>query len=159
VVSDVTVFTKNRNRLLKAEITDGFFSAVVEQARGLGLLSDEHFTVDGTLIEAWAGHKSFKRKDPPACASFSLFSMPCFTTKRAGKHLRSPPQHLPLLPPERGLRTQLLLQARFSFALLFKIGDCGSEFSSRTKLAERTQGMDCQALSCGAGVPFLVDSI
>jgi hypothetical protein len=48
-----------------------FFAAVVGQARGQGLLSDEHFTVDGTLIEAWAGHKSFKRKDqrgakPPA---------------------------------------------------------------------------------------------
>jgi hypothetical protein len=43
----------------------GFFTAVVDQARAHGLLSDEHFTVDGTLIEAWAGHKSFKRKDNP----------------------------------------------------------------------------------------------
>ena len=59
---DVTVFTKNRERLLKSEVAQGFFHAVVEQARAQGLLSDEHFTVDGTLIEAWAGHKSFKRK-------------------------------------------------------------------------------------------------
>jgi len=62
-VWDATVFSKNRERLLEGEIAEGFFAAVVGQARGQGLLSDEHFTVDGTLIEAWAGHKSFKRKD------------------------------------------------------------------------------------------------
>ena len=45
-------------------MAQGFFTAVVDQARTQGLLSDEHFTVDGTLIEAWASHKSFKRKDP-----------------------------------------------------------------------------------------------
>ena len=61
-VRDVMVFTKNRERLLVGEVAQGFFNAVVEQARAQGLLSDEHFTVDGTLIEAWAGHKSFKRK-------------------------------------------------------------------------------------------------
>ncbi len=59
---DVTVFSKNRERLLVADVAQGFFNAVVDQARAQGLLSDEHFTVDGTLIEAWAGHKSFKRK-------------------------------------------------------------------------------------------------
>jgi transposase len=64
-VWDATVFTKNRERLLEDEVAAGFFSAVVDQARAHGLLSDEHFTVDGTLIEAWAGHKSFKRKDNP----------------------------------------------------------------------------------------------
>ena len=61
-VWDVTVFTKNRERLLVAEAAQGFFNAVLDQADGQGLLSNEHFTVDGTLIEAWAGHKSFKRK-------------------------------------------------------------------------------------------------
>jgi transposase len=61
-VWDVTVFTKNRERLLVGEVAQGFFNAVVEQAGARGLLSNEHFTVDGTLIEAWAGHKSFKRK-------------------------------------------------------------------------------------------------
>ena len=61
-VWDVTVFTKNRERLLVGEVAQGFFTAVVEQAGAQGLLSNEHFTVDGTLIEAWAGHKSFKRK-------------------------------------------------------------------------------------------------
>ena len=62
-VWEVTVFTKNRNRLLEGEIAEGFFQAVLEQAREAGLLSDEHFTVDGTLIEAWASHKSFRPKD------------------------------------------------------------------------------------------------
>jgi len=62
-VWDVTVFTKNRNRLLSGEIAEAFFQAVLEQAREAGLLSDEHFTVDGTLIEAWAGQKSFRPKD------------------------------------------------------------------------------------------------
>src|ERR1700686_982291 len=58
-----TVFTKNRDRLLQGAVADEFFSLIVGQARSLKLLSDEHFTVDGTLIEAWAGHKSFQRKD------------------------------------------------------------------------------------------------
>src|SRR3989440_2264394 len=65
-VWDVTVFTKNRDRLLEAEVAEAFFAAVLAQARQRGLLSDEHFTVDGTLIEAWAGQKSFKRKDEQA---------------------------------------------------------------------------------------------
>src|ERR1700737_268178 len=65
-VWDVTVFTKNRDRLLKGKVAEAFFAAVLAQARQRSLLSDEHFTVDGTLIEAWAGHKSFKRKDGQA---------------------------------------------------------------------------------------------
>jgi len=66
---DVTVFTKNRQRLLAGNIADAFFAAVLKQARQRNLLSDEHFTVDGTLLEAWAGQKSFCRVDnrqPPA---------------------------------------------------------------------------------------------
>jgi transposase len=62
-VWDATTFTKNRDRLLDGDIASGFFAAVVEQAREQGLLSDEHFTVDGTLIEAWASQKSFRPKD------------------------------------------------------------------------------------------------
>ena len=56
-----TVFTKNRDRLLNQETARTFFRHVVERAQGL--MSDEHFTVDGTLIEAWASQKSFQRKD------------------------------------------------------------------------------------------------
>jgi hypothetical protein len=59
---DVTVFTKNRQRLLAGNIADAFF-AVLKQARQRDLLSDEHFTVDGTLLEAWAGQKSFRHVD------------------------------------------------------------------------------------------------
>ena len=62
-VWDVTVFTKNRDRLLKAEVARKFFELVVEEAKSLDLMSDEHFTVDGTLLEACAGLKSFKSKD------------------------------------------------------------------------------------------------
>ena len=58
-----TVFTKNRDRLLDGEVARLFFEEVVAEAMARGLTSDEHFTVDGTLIEAWAGLKSFKRKD------------------------------------------------------------------------------------------------
>jgi transposase len=58
-----TTFSKNRDRLLASEIASAFFDAVLVQARAACLLSDEHFTVDGTLLEAWAGLKSFRRKD------------------------------------------------------------------------------------------------
>jgi transposase len=62
-VWNATVFTKNRERLLTGEIARGFFERAVAQARERDLLSDEHFTVDGTLVEAWASLKSFKRRD------------------------------------------------------------------------------------------------
>ena len=58
-----TVFTKNRERLLEGEIAGLFFAGVLAQARAADLLSDEHFSVDGTLIEAWASQKSFQRKE------------------------------------------------------------------------------------------------
>ena len=61
-----TVFTKNRDRLLEGDIAEKFFAQVLSQAQAANLLSDEHFTVDGTLIEAWASQKSFQRKDRPA---------------------------------------------------------------------------------------------
>jgi transposase len=58
-----TVFSKNRDRLLEGDIAERFFGEVLKQAREADLLSDEHFSVDGTLIEAWASQKSFQRKD------------------------------------------------------------------------------------------------
>jgi transposase len=58
-----TTFSKNRDRLLAGDVAAAFFDAVVDQARQANLLSDEHFTVDGTLLEAWASLKSFRRKD------------------------------------------------------------------------------------------------
>ena len=61
---DVTVFTKNRERLLDGDVAAKFMAAVLGQPRIKALLSDEHFSVDGTLIEAWASMKSFRPKDP-----------------------------------------------------------------------------------------------
>jgi IS5 family transposase len=58
-----TVYSKNRDRLLEGGVAEKFFAEVLDQARAADLLSDEHFSVDGTLIEAWAGQKSFQRKD------------------------------------------------------------------------------------------------
>jgi len=69
---DHSTFSKNRERLLKQEIADRFFAAVVKQAHLRRYISGEHFSVDGTLLEAWASHKSFRPKDddskggPPA---------------------------------------------------------------------------------------------
>jgi transposase len=62
-VWDATVFTKNRDRLLDGDVAKEFLACVVEKARAQGWASDEHFTVDGTLLEAWAGAKSFQPKD------------------------------------------------------------------------------------------------
>src|SRR6266446_5580223 len=69
-VWDVTVFTKNRERLIAGDIASKFMAAVLNQEQVKALLSDDHFSVDGTLIEAWASMKSFRPKDgsgePPA---------------------------------------------------------------------------------------------
>jgi transposase len=59
---DATTFTKNRDRLLDGDVADAFFAEVLSAIKADGLLSDEHFTVDGTLLEAWASHKSFTPK-------------------------------------------------------------------------------------------------
>jgi len=58
-----TVFSKNRDRLLEGEVAQAFFVAVLRQIRQRGWVSDEHFSVDGTLLEAWASQKSFQKKD------------------------------------------------------------------------------------------------
>ena len=75
-VWDVTVFTKNRERLIEGDIARKFMAAVLSQSSVKALLSDDHFSVDGTLIEAWASIKSFRSKDgsgePPAPGRNSL---------------------------------------------------------------------------------------
>jgi hypothetical protein len=60
-----TVFSKNRDGLMEGNIARKFFDRILEQAEETNLLWDEHFSVDGTLMEAWASHKSFQRKDQP----------------------------------------------------------------------------------------------
>jgi transposase len=64
-VWDASTFSKNRDRLLEGDVARAFFERVLALAKEHRLLSDEHFTVDGTLIQAWAGQKSFQRKDAP----------------------------------------------------------------------------------------------
>jgi IS5 family transposase len=64
-VWDASTFSKNRERLLEGDIAQGFFAAVLKEAEQHQLLSAEHFTVDGTLLEAWASQKSFQPKDAP----------------------------------------------------------------------------------------------
>jgi transposase len=67
-VWDHSVFSKNQGRFLDSDLAAAFFGRILAQTKSAGLLSDEHFTVDGTLIEAWASLKSFRPKDasPPA---------------------------------------------------------------------------------------------
>ena len=62
---DASTFSKNRQRLLDADVADEFFAAVVRQAKLRRYMSSDHFSVDGTLLEAWASHKSFKPKHDP----------------------------------------------------------------------------------------------
>jgi hypothetical protein len=68
-VWDHSTFSQNQERLLASEVAKKFFSRIMEQAEIAGLLSDEHFTVDGTLIESWALLKSFRPKDDPPPSS------------------------------------------------------------------------------------------
>jgi hypothetical protein len=63
------VFSKNRDRLLEGDIANEFLRKVLDLGRTHHLLSDEHFAVDGTLIEAWAGQKSFRSKADPTLAN------------------------------------------------------------------------------------------
>jgi transposase len=63
---DATTFSKNRQRLLEHEVADEFFAAVVHQAKLRRYISSDHFSVDGTLLQAWASHKSFKPKGGPS---------------------------------------------------------------------------------------------
>lgn len=64
-VWDHSVFSKNRDRLPEYEVVEAFFTEVMRLADSQGLLSREHFSVDGTVIQAWASHKSFRLKDGP----------------------------------------------------------------------------------------------
>src|SRR5262249_12239 len=75
---DGSVFWKNGERLIAGDVAQGFFHGVLEQARAAGLLSDEHFSVDGTLVQAWAGQKSFQPKSGDGGGSGTGNEMPDF---------------------------------------------------------------------------------
>ena len=83
-----TTFTKNRDRLLEGNIADAFFNAVLALADRHRLLSHEHFTVDGTLLEAWASHKSFRPKDTPEAPPPSDEDGPGYTGRNPSRNFR-----------------------------------------------------------------------
>ena len=94
-VWDRTVFSINRGRLLSTRMGREFFQRVLYLAEWQGFVSDEHFSVDGTMIEAWASHKSFVRKDGLLIAFLSLMA------------LTHPIQHLATRPQEDYIQSLL----------------------------------------------------
>jgi transposase len=95
-----TTFTKNRDRLLAGQIAEAFFAGVLRQAGSWALLSNEHFTVDGTLLEAWASQKSFRPTDASARGDDDDPSNP--TVSFRGQH-RSNATHRSVTDPEARL--------------------------------------------------------
>jgi len=106
-----TTFTKNRQRLIDGDIAQVFFERVTQFAREKHLLSDEHFTVDGTLIEAWASHKSFRPKDGPPNAEGGSNPTVDFsnTTRRNDSHQSTTD------PDARLYRKSLNAEAKLSY--------------------------------------------
>jgi transposase len=92
-VWNATTFTKNRDRLLEAEVAKEFLAQVVARARTKGLTSDEHFTDGGALLEAWAGVKSFQRKDGknPPTAKNDAEQVPAYSAEKVAKYSRTHP--------------------------------------------------------------------
>lgn len=80
-----TVFTKNRDRLMEGEVAQRLLGAVLEQARGKNLLSEEHFTVDGTILEAWASRNSFVPKDPAEVTGTGVRGRKCLRDTHESK--------------------------------------------------------------------------
>jgi len=109
-----TTFSKNRDRLLQGDVAAAFFDAVVGQARQAGLLSDEHFTVDGTLLEAWASLKSFRRKDGDPTAPPDDPGNP--TVNFHGEARRNDTHQSTTDPDARLARKGLAREAKLSYA-------------------------------------------
>ena len=80
-VWDPTVFSKNRDRMMAGEVSQHLLESVLRQASEHQLLSEEHFTVDGTLIAAWASRKSFQPKDPPPEKGRDQVGENCYATR------------------------------------------------------------------------------
>lgn len=87
-VWDVTVFTKNRERMMSGEVSQKLLTAVLQQAADHHLLSEEHFTVDGTLIQAWASRKSFVPKDKPPEKGTGYGGKNCCGTRMSRRAIR-----------------------------------------------------------------------
>jgi transposase len=111
-----TVFTKNRDRLEEGNIAEAFLQEVLKAADQRGLLSHEHFTVDGTLLEAWASQKSFRRKDGPTRPSSD--NDPGNPTVNFRKEKRSNKTHQSVTDPD----ARLSRKSNGSAALLCHLG-------------------------------------
>ena len=100
---DHSTYTKNRDRLIEHEVVRALFERVMQQAKEAQLLSDEHFSVDGTLIRAWASHKSFVPKDgPPPPSSGSRYAIRRSTSREpsaATTPTPAPPIRMPDCSP------------------------------------------------------------
>jgi transposase-like protein DUF772 len=101
---DQSTFSENRDRLLKHVVAQQFFDEIVRQANALGLLSDEHFTVDGTLIEAAASLKSFTAKDKPPSDTPPPDDPGNPTVNFRGESARTPRTKAQLIPKHAWLR-------------------------------------------------------
>ena len=111
---DASTFSKNRERLLEQEIADRFFAAVVRQAKLRRYTSSEHFSVDGTLLEAWASHKSFQPKDrngPPAAGGGRNAEVNFHGQKRTNETHESTTD-----PEARMARKSFAMAAKLSYA-------------------------------------------
>ena len=143
-VWDATVFTKNRERLLRGDIAQAFFEEVLTEARRHGLLSDEHFTVDGTLIEAWAGHKSFQPRqaaDPPPPDDPGNPSVDFRGEKRTNAtHVSTTDPEARLFRKEPGREARLCFMGHLLMDNRHGLG-VGSRVSEATGTAERDTGL------------------
>src|SRR5215472_14127348 len=87
-VWDATMFSKNRERLLNGDIAQALLGKVLEQAKQLGLLSSEHFTVDGTLLEACASRKSYQKKQNPPDQGSGTRGQNCCATRMPARRIQ-----------------------------------------------------------------------
>ena len=95
-VWDATTFTKNRDRLLEGDIATQFLAAVLAQPKVKALLSNEHFSVDGTLLEAWASTKSFRPKDGSGRRRIRAATASRISTVRSAATTRMPRPPIPM---------------------------------------------------------------
>jgi transposase len=155
-VWDHSTFTKNRDRLLEADIARRFFSEVVAQARTAKLLSDEHFSVDGTLIQAWASMKRFRPNDDsgsgpgPGCNGQRDFH----GEKRSNDtHASETDPDARLYRKSRGQGAQLCYQSHLlhccpTWAALSRRGIWGSGGSCFRPRRRSARGLRWNKLSC-----------
>jgi len=132
-VWDVTVYTKNRDRLIDGEVSERLLASVVEQAGEANLLSDDHFTVDGTLIEAWANRRSFQPRDPEKVVGTGARGKKLLRDKVESK--TDPEARLYSKGGPAGSKPSYLAHALIENRNGLVVGACGTQ-SSRTAEAE-----------------------